>query len=131
MSGNGAADLMRLRSSRSRQRRSHRIIGTSRSAVALDLRVNLAPVDVEHADGDGVGRPINVCDKRNRADSVPGVGGEFANDIRRIVQKLDSLLHSLYPRGDVPKTRSSRSHHGAAMTGVASPFVVWGHWGIV
>jgi hypothetical protein len=37
--------------------------------------MNLAPVSVEHADQDGVGRPVNVRDKRNWADSVSGVGG--------------------------------------------------------
>jgi hypothetical protein len=41
--------------------------------------MNLVPVRVEHADGDGVGRPVNVRDKRNCADSVPRVGSEFAN----------------------------------------------------
>jgi len=55
--------------------------------------MNLAPVRIEHAHCDGARRPINVCNKRNRTDRVPGVGGEFANDVRRTVEKLDSILH--------------------------------------
>jgi hypothetical protein len=70
--------------------------------------MNLAPISIEHADGDGVGRPINVRDKRNCADSVPGVGGEFANDIRPPVEKLDSVLHMtmLSVRSTIPAARA-------------------------
>jgi hypothetical protein len=61
--------------------------------------MNLAPVSIEHADRDGAGRPVNVRDKRNCADSVPGVGCEFANDVRVSVEKLDSVLHGLSAPG--------------------------------
>ena len=61
--------------------------------IALDLRVNFAAVAVEHPHGDGARRPISVGHKRNRANSVPGCGGEFANDVRLSVEKLNSVLH--------------------------------------
>ena len=62
--------------------------------------MNLAAVNIEHADQDRAGRPVNLGDKLNRANGVPGVGGEFANDVRPPVEKLDSVLHA--PIRDVP-----------------------------
>ncbi len=55
--------------------------------------MNLAPVGVEHAHGDGARRPIRVDDKLDRARNVLSVGAPFANDISRAVQELDSVLH--------------------------------------
>jgi hypothetical protein len=57
--------------------------------------MNLAPVEVEHTDRDSAGRPVNLGDKVNRANGVPGVGGEFANNVRVSVEKLNSILHAL------------------------------------
>jgi hypothetical protein len=39
-------------------------------AVALDRGMNLAPVQVEHAHGDGARRPVYVSDKLDRACSA-------------------------------------------------------------
>jgi hypothetical protein len=55
--------------------------------------MNLAPVQVEHAHGDGEGRPVYVRNERDRANDVPGVGEQFANHGRRTVEELDSVLH--------------------------------------
>jgi hypothetical protein len=55
--------------------------------------MNLAPVRIEHAHGDGVRRPVNVDHKRNRASGAMSVGDQFANHGRRRVEKLDSALH--------------------------------------
>jgi hypothetical protein len=42
-------------------------------AVALDRGMNLAPVQVEHAHGDGARRPVYFTDKRDRPNSVPRI----------------------------------------------------------
>jgi hypothetical protein len=55
--------------------------------------MNLAPVGVEYAHGDGTRRPIRVDDKLDRARNVSSVGAPFANDVRGAVQELDSVLH--------------------------------------
>jgi hypothetical protein len=39
--------------------------------VALDLDMNLSPVNIENTHGDGARRPIYVADKLNRASRVP------------------------------------------------------------
>ena len=36
---------------------------------AFDLGMELAPIQVEHAHGDGARRPVNVADKLDRTDS--------------------------------------------------------------
>jgi hypothetical protein len=46
--------------------------------VALDLGMNFAPVCVEHAHGDGVGRPVEVSHNRNRAVNASSVGDQLA-----------------------------------------------------
>jgi hypothetical protein len=61
--------------------------------VALHRGMNLAPVPVENANGDGRGRPVNIGDKRDCANSVPRVREQFANDAGRTVEELDSVLH--------------------------------------
>ena len=61
-------------------------------SVALNLRMNLAALCVE--DADGARRPVNVRDERNCADRVPSVGGEFAKDVGPPVEKLVSVLHA-------------------------------------
>jgi hypothetical protein len=43
-------------------------------AVALCRAMNLAPVRVEHAHGDGAGRPVYVREERDCPSRVPGVG---------------------------------------------------------
>ena len=63
--------------------------------AACDLGMNLAPACIEHAQGDGVRRPVKVDRKRNRASGAMGVGDQFANYGRRRVEKLDSILHPL------------------------------------
>ena len=55
--------------------------------------MNLAPIRVEHAHGEGARRPIRVDDKRDRAGGVPSVGVQLAEDGRPAVEKLDSVLH--------------------------------------
>jgi len=57
--------------------------------------MNLAPVHIEQPHGDGVGRPVLVRHKRNRANGVMGVGGQFPNDVRAAVEELDSVLPPL------------------------------------
>ena len=44
------------------------------SDIFPDCRMNLVPVQVEHAHGDGARRPVQGDDKRNRPRIVPGVG---------------------------------------------------------
>jgi hypothetical protein len=43
-------------------------------SVAPDCRMNFAPVQVEHAHGDGAGRPVDVGDKPDRANGVSRIG---------------------------------------------------------
>jgi hypothetical protein len=62
-------------------------------SAALDLGMNLAPVQVEHAHGDGAGRPVYVGDKRDRADSVSRVREQFTDDASRTVEKVDAKMH--------------------------------------
>jgi hypothetical protein len=50
--------------------------------------MNFAPVQVEHAHGHGAGRPVNVRDARDRANSVSRIGDQLANDARRPVEKI-------------------------------------------
>ena len=57
--------------------------------------MNLAPERIEHAQGDGVRRPVWVGHERNRANGVMGVGCHFPSDVRRRVEKLDSVLHGV------------------------------------
>ncbi len=64
-------------------------------SVALDLGMNLAPVRVEHAHGDGARRPVYVGDKPDGANSVSRIGEQFTNDAGRTVEKLDAKLHGL------------------------------------
>ena len=68
--------------------------------VAVAHRMNLAPIRA-----DGARRPIRVDDKLDRARKVSGVGAPFANDVRRAVQELDSVLHP--QRSAAPSSRSS------------------------
>jgi hypothetical protein len=68
--------------------------------LALDLGMNLAPVDVAHAHGDGARRPVNVADKLNRPNSVPSVGEQFPDDAGRAVWEFDSELHGPSRAGD-------------------------------
>jgi hypothetical protein len=55
--------------------------------------MNLAPLDIEQANGGGARRPIYVSDKRDRANNVPRVREQFADDAGRTVEELDSVLH--------------------------------------
>jgi hypothetical protein len=55
------------------------------SDIAPHRRMNLAPVQVEHAHGDGVRWPVDVGDKHERARGVPRVGMLFPNDAGRPV----------------------------------------------
>ncbi len=55
--------------------------------------MNLAPIRVEYAHGDGAKRPIRVDDKLDRVRNASGAGAPFANDFRGAVQELDSVLH--------------------------------------
>src|SRR5208337_861157 len=61
--------------------------------VALHLGVNFLPVQVQHAQGDGGGQPVNVRDKRDCPDSVSHIRKHFPNDARRSVKELDAKLH--------------------------------------
>jgi len=74
--------------------------------------MNLAPVQVEHAHGHGAGRPINVTDKRDRADGVSRVGDQVKNDARVAVEELDAELQNELPSIQIvfvsPKANSSR-----------------------
>jgi hypothetical protein len=55
--------------------------------------MNLAPVGVEHAHGDGLRRPIGVHDELDRGGNVSGAGAQFANNVAHTVEELDSVLH--------------------------------------
>jgi len=55
--------------------------------------MNLSPVQVEHAHGDGARWPVDVGDKPDRANSVSRIGEHFTNDPRRPVKELDAKLH--------------------------------------
>jgi hypothetical protein len=55
--------------------------------------MNLSPVHVEHAHGDGARRPVYVSDKPDRADSVPRIGEHLTDDAGRSVEELDAKLH--------------------------------------
>jgi hypothetical protein len=55
--------------------------------------MNLAPVDVEHAHGDNVRRPLQVSDKGDRPSGVSSVGDQVKDDAGVAVEELDSVLH--------------------------------------
>jgi hypothetical protein len=57
-----------------------------RPRLALDIGMNHPPVRVEHAHGDGVGRPVQIGHKRNGAVSASSVGDQFANHGRRRIE---------------------------------------------
>jgi hypothetical protein len=45
--------------------------------------MNLAPVDVEHAHGDSVRRPLQVSDKGDRTSGVSSVGDQVKDECWR------------------------------------------------
>ena len=67
--------------------------------------MNLPPIRVENAHADGARRPICVDDKLDRARNVSSVGAPFTNDVRGVVQELDSVLQA--QRSNSPPPRSS------------------------
>jgi hypothetical protein len=81
------------RGSSGSQRRTRRGLGDGSAAVAFDRGLNLAPVDVKHAHGHGMRRPLQVSDKRDRASGVSSVGDQVKNDAGVAVEELDSVLH--------------------------------------
>ncbi len=46
-------------------------------SVALDLGMNLAPVQIDHARGDGARRPVNVDDRGDGVCSASSVGAQL------------------------------------------------------
>jgi hypothetical protein len=59
--------------------------------------MNLAPLQVEHSHGDGMRRPLQVSDKRDRASGVSSVGDHVKNDARVAVEELDAELQNELP----------------------------------
>jgi hypothetical protein len=55
--------------------------------------MNLAPVRIKHAHGDGTRWPIRVGDELERARYAPHVRCHFAKDVSPGVKELDSILH--------------------------------------
>jgi hypothetical protein len=66
--------------------------------IALDFRMNLSPIRIEHPHGDSARRPINVDYKRDGTRDASCVGAPFPKDAARTVKKLDAVLHSHGPR---------------------------------
>jgi hypothetical protein len=86
--------------------------------------MNLAPVDVEYAHGDGPRRPVDLGDKRNCAGRCPCGGGQFSNDGRSAIKELDSILHLALPSAGPSAVAFARP--GACMRCLGDPSVGFG-----
>ena len=83
--------------------------------------MNLAPIRVEYAHGDGARWPIRVDDKLDRTRNVLGVGAPFTNDLGRTVEELNSVLHC---QSRVGRRRPSSSRYTrSAVVAPSAPLI--------
>jgi hypothetical protein len=84
--------------------------------------MNLAPVRIKHAHGDGTRWPISVNDKLERAPNAPQVRCHFAKDVSPGVKELDSVLHAHKNKLNHSPVPCGRSQQRADRVNPRSPF---------